>query len=109
MGFYLADMQLISKFNKGFRFFLCIIDAEYICMVVPLKNKKFITIVNAFLNILNESGLKPSKIWIDKNREFYKRSMKTWLQDIDLEMYSMHDEGKSVVVERFIGPLRNKI
>ena len=75
----------------------------------PLKNKKFITIINAFQNILDESGLKPSKIWIDKSIEFYKRSRNTWLQDIDLEIYSMHDEGKSVVVERFIGPLRNKI
>ena len=48
-GADLADMQLISKFNKGFRFLLCIIDifSEYV-WVVPLENKKGITIVNVF-------------------------------------------------------------
>ena len=45
-----------------------------------------------FLKILDESYRKPSKIWMDKGSEFYNRSMKSWFQDIDLEMYSTHNE-----------------
>ena len=52
-GADLADMQLISKFNKGFRFFLCVIDIFWkYAWVVPLKDKKGISIVNAFQSIL---------------------------------------------------------
>ena len=59
----LADIQLISKFNKGFRFLLCVIDiySEYACFV-PLKDKKGISIVNAFQSILKKSNRKPNKI-----------------------------------------------
>ena len=48
------------------------------------------------------------KIWVDKASEFYNRSVKSWLQDNDIEMYSAHNEGKSVVAERFIRTLKNK-
>ena len=60
-------MQLISKFNKGFRFLLCVIDifSKYAC-VVPLKDKKGVSIVNAFQKILKGSNRKPNKIWVDK-------------------------------------------
>ena len=59
-------MQLISKYNKGITFLLCAIDlfTKYV-WVVPLKNKKGVTIVYAFQNILNDSERKPSKIWVD--------------------------------------------
>ena len=62
-GADLADMQLISKFNKGFRFLLCVIDifSKY-AWVIPLKDKKGISIVNAFQKILDKSGCKPNKI-----------------------------------------------
>ena len=52
---------------------------------------------------------KPNKIWVDKGSEFYNRSMKSWLQDNDIVMYSTHNKGKSVVSERFIRILKNKI
>ena len=70
-GVDLADMQLLSKFNKGFRF-LCAIDifSKY-TWVVPLKDKKGISIVNAFQIILKESKRKPNKIWVEKGSEFY--------------------------------------
>ena len=48
-------------------------------------------------------------MWVDKGSEFYNRSMKSWLQDNNMEMYSMHNEGKSVVAERFIRTLENNI
>ena len=109
-GADLADMQLISKFNKGFRFLLCVIHifSKY-AWVIPLKDKKGISTVNAFQKILKEPDRKPDKIWVDKGSEFYNNSFKKWLKDNDIEMYSIHNEGKSVVAERFIRTLKNKI
>ena len=54
---------------------------------------------------LDTSGRKPNKIWIDKGSEFYNRSMKSWLQDNDMVMYSTHNKEKSVVAERSIRAL----
>ena len=101
-------MQLISKFNRGICFLLCVIDiySKY-SRIVPLKDKNGIT--NAFQKMLNESKHKRNKIWVDKGNEFYKRSMKSWLEKNDIEMCSTHLEGKSVVAERFIRTLKNKI
>ena len=67
-------MQLISKFNKGFRFLLCVIDiySKYV-WVIPLKEKKGVTITNAFQKILNECNRKPNKLLLDKAIEFYNR------------------------------------
>ena len=64
---------------------------------------------NAFQNNIDESNRKPSKIWVNKASEFYNRSVKSWLKDNDIEMYSIHDKGESVVTERFIRALKNKI
>ena len=103
-------MQLISKFNKGFRFLLCVIYifSKY-AWVVPLKDKKGISIVNAFQIILKESNRKPNKIWVDKGSEFYNISFKKWLKDSNIEMYLIHNEGESIVAERFIRTLKTKI
>ena len=102
-------MQLISKFNQGFRFLLCVIDifSKY-AWVVPLKDKKGVSIVNAFPKILDDSKRKPNKIWVDKGSEFYNRSMKSWLQKNDIAIYSTHNEGKSVLAERFIRTLKKQ-
>ena len=77
-----ADMQLRSKFNKGSRFLLFLIDifSKY-AWIIPLKDNKGITISNAFQSILNKSNCKPSKMWVDKGSEFYNRSMKSWLKE----------------------------
>ena len=103
-------MQLISKFTKGFRFLLCVIDifSKYV-WVVPLKDKKGVSIVDAFQKILDDSNRKPNKIWVDKGSEFYNNSFKKWLKDNDIEMYLIHNEGKSVVAERFIRTLMTRI
>ena len=77
--------------------------------VVPLKDKEGITIVNAFQKILDNLTRKPSKIWVDKGSEFYNCSFKKWLKDNDIEMYSTHNEGKSVVAERLTRTFKNKI
>ena len=106
----LADMQLLSKCNKGIKYLLCVIDlfSKY-AFVVPLKDKKGISIVNAFRSILNKSRRKPNKIWVDKGSGFYNASFKKWLQDNDIVVYSTNNEGKSVVAERFIRTLKSKI
>ena len=102
-GADLADMQLISKFNKGFRFLLCVIDICSKCAwVITSKDQKGTAIPNAFQNIIDESNRKPNKICVDKGSEFYYRSMKSWLEKNDIEMYSTHNEGEYVVAERFI-------
>ena len=76
-GADLADKQLLSKFNKRFRFLLRVIDtySKY-AWVIPLKDKKAISIVNAFQQKLKESNRKPNKIWVEKATEFYNNSFK---------------------------------
>ena len=54
-------------------------------------------------------SLGTNQTWIDKGSEFYNRSMKSWLQGNDAEIYSVHNKGKFVVTERFIRISKNKI
>ena len=86
-------MQLISKFNKGFRFLLLLLIFRVIIQVIPLKDKET-TVANAFQKMLNKSKLQPNKIWVDKGSEFYNSSMKSFLEKNDIEMYSTNNEGK---------------
>ena len=109
-GVDLADMQSLSKKNKAIKYLLCTIDlfSKY-AFVVPLKDKKGISIVNAFNKMIKQSNRKPNKIWVDQGGEFYNRVFKKWLSDNDIIMYSTFNEGKSVVAERFIRTLKNKL
>ena len=75
--------------------------------VIALKDKNDITITNAFQKILK--NLMANEIWVDKGSEFYSRWMKSWLKKNDTEMYSAHNDGKSVAAERFIRTLKNVI
>ena len=103
-------MQSLSKKNKGIKYLLCAIDlfSKY-AFVVPLKDKKGISIVNAFNKIIKQSNRKPNKIWVDQGGEFYNHNFKKWLSGNDIIMYSTYNEGKSVVAERFIRILKNKL
>ena len=105
-----TDLQVIGKFNKGIRFLLCItgIFSKY-GGIIPLKEKKGNTSTNAFQKILDESNCKPNKIYVDKGSKFCNRSMKSSLQDNDIEMYSKYNEEKSVAAKTFIGILKNKL
>ena len=105
----LTDIHLISKFNKAIRL-SCVIDifSEY-AWIIPLTDKKDVKITNASQKILAESNCKPNKIPVDKCSKFFNRSVKSWLQDNHIEMSSIHNEVKSVVAERFIRILKNKI
>ena len=109
-GVDLADMQSLSRKNKGIKYLLCVLDlySKY-AFVIPLKDKKGISIVNAFDKIIKQSNRKPNKIWVDQGSEFYNNVFKKWLSDNDIIMYSTYNEGKSVVAERFIRTLKNKL
>ena len=77
------------------------------CLLLCRSFKKAITITDAFQKVLDESkrrkakskGCKPNKIWVDEGSKFYSRSMKSWLEKNYVEMYSTHNEGKSVTAE----------
>ena len=66
-------------------------------------------ITNAFQKKLKESNRKPNKIWVDKGSKFYYRSMKSWLEKNNIEMYSTHNEEKSAIAERSIRTFKNEI
>ena len=107
-GVDLADMQSLRRYNKGFKYLLCAIDlfSKY-AWVIPIKDKKSTSIVNAFKKIILER--KPNKIWVDQGSEFYNQSFKDFLKINNIKMYSTFNEGKSVVAERFRRTLKNKI
>ena len=96
--------------NKGFSFLLCVIDiySKY-AGVITLKDKKGTRTTNVFQKILDESNQKLNKIWVDKGSEFYNKSMKPFLQKIDIEMYLTYNEEKSAIAEKFIKILKNEI
>ena len=102
-------MQSLTKYNKGIKYLLCAIDlsSKYV-WVVPIKDKKGVSIVNAFQKIISE-GRKPNKIWVDQGGEFCNNSFKDFLKMNNIEMYSAYSEGKSVIAERFIRTIKNKI
>ena len=76
-GVDLADMSLNSKFTKGIKYLLCVIDlfSKY-AWVVPLKDKKGDSIVEEFKSILKNYDGKPNKIWVDHGKEFYNNEFK---------------------------------
>ena len=59
--------------------------------------------------VFKKPNTKPNKIWVDKGSEFYNFNFKKWLKDNNIEIYLTHTEGKSVVAERFIRTIKNKI
>ena len=102
-------MKSLSKYNKGVKYLLCAIDllSKY-AWVIPIKDKKGTSIVNAFKKIISEK-MKPNKICVDQGSEFYNKSFKDFLKINNNEIYSTYNEGKSVAAERFIRSLKNKI
>ena len=100
-------MQSLRRKNKGIKYLLCAINLySKHAFVIPLKDKKGISIVNAFNKIIKQSNRKPNKIWVDQGGEFYNNVFKKWLSDNDIIMYSTYNEGQSVVAERFIRTIK---
>ena len=102
-------MQSLRKLNKVIKYLLCAIDLfRKYAWVVPLKEKRGISIINAFQKIISE-GRKPNKIQVVQGSKFYNELLKRFLKINNIEMYSTYNEGKYVVAERFIRTLKNKI
>ena len=101
-GADIADVQLLNKLNKGTRVLLCAVDVfgKY-TWVIPLKDKKGITIINAFEKISDEYNRKPNKIQVDKGSEFYN-IIKTMAGKTAIDIYSIHKKEKSIAAEIFI-------
>ena len=93
----LAEMGSFSSKNKNIKNLLCAIDV----FTKPLKDKKGKTVLNAFIEIVNESNCKPSKLWVDQGRTFYNKLLQEWSNN-NILIFSIHNEGKSIISERFI-------
>ena len=85
-------MESLSSKNKNVKYLLGAIDVftKY-AWVKPLKDKKGKAVLNAFIEIVNESNHKPNKLWIDQGREFYNKLMQEWFSSNDILMYSKHN------------------
>ena len=102
-------MQQFSKWNKGYKYLLMVIDVfSKFGWIVPLKNKTGETVAAAFKNILN-GGRIPKFIWTDKGKEFYNKNMKKLLDLHKITLYSTENEEKSSVVERWNRTIKNKM
>ena len=77
-------------------------------LLVSINDKKETSIVNAFKKIISK-GRKPNKIWVAQGSEFYNNTFKDFLKINNIDMCSRYNEKKSVVAERFIRTLKNKI
>ena len=108
-GVDLADMQSLSKYHKENKYLLCANDlfSKY-AWVVPIKDEKGTSIINAFQKITSK-GRKPNRKWVDQGSEICNNSFKDFLEINNIEVYSTYNEGKSAVPERFIRTLKNKI
>ena len=78
-------------------------------MHVTLKARKSKTVLNAFIEIVNESNCKPNKLWVYQEREFHNKLIQEWLKNNDILIYSTHNEDKSLIAEKFIKTLKAKI
>ena len=93
-------MQSQTKFNEEIRYLLCATDlfSKY-AWIVPLKNKRGISIVNAFPKIISK-GCKPNKIWLDQGGEFYNNIFQRFLRTNKIEMYSTYTMRENLLLHK---------
>ena len=105
----LVDMQKFSKWNRGYKYLMMVIDvfSKY-GWIIPLKDKKGESVMNAFKTIFNE-GRKPQYLWVDKGKEFYNKHLKELLDKYNIKIYSTENEEKSSVVDRWNRTIKNKM
>ena len=99
----LVDMQAFTKFNRGVKYLLAVIDvfSKY-GWLIPFKDKRGKSVASALKTIFEER--KPEKMWVDKGKEFYNKDVKDLI-----ELYSTENEEKSSVVERWIRTMKEKM
>ena len=96
----LCDKSSLNHFNDGETFILSIIDVlSKIGFARSLKDKKGPTVLKAFLNILKESGRRPTKVQTDAGVEFTNRGFKSTLKKQNIPFYVTFSENKAVVVQ----------
>ena len=102
-------MQQFNKWNKGYRYFLMVLDlfSRY-GWIVPLKDKKGETVTKAFKTIFNE-GCKPQYLWTDKGKEYYNKYLKELLKKDNKTLYATENEEKSSVCERWNRTIKTKM
>ena len=103
----LVEMQKFAKLNKGYRYLLTCIDIfSKFAWVIPLKDKKGITIKSALQKIFNKR--KPKFLWTDNGKEFYNKEVQDLLNENNIKLYSTNNsEIKSAVIERFNRTFKN--
>ena len=96
----LKDMSSLSKYNKNYKYLLNVIDlfSKY-AYSIPLKSKNSKEIIEAFEKLF--SARKPNKLWTDQGSEFINKNFKKFMEDRNIELYHVYNEGKAVVIERF--------
>ena len=103
-------MGSLSSKNRNVKYLLCAknVLTKY-AWVKPLKDEKSKTVLNTFIEKVNESNRKPSKSRFDQGGKFYSKLMQELLENNAILMHSTHNKGQSVIVERFIKTLKTKI
>ena len=108
----LVDRSAFSKDNHGVKYLLTIIDvfSKYAWVIyMPVKTKTGKDITKAFDYINKGSGRKTSRLWVDKGTDFYNQTFKKYLEQNNIQMYSTHNEGKAVVVERLNSTIKTRM
>ena len=94
-------MRPLHSKNKNIKYLLCVEVFTKYAWVQTLKDKKGETVLDAFDEIVNKSTSNPNKLWVEQGKEFYNKLIQEWLDSNNVLMYSTHNEGKSVIAERF--------
>ena len=95
------EMNKLSRFNKGYKYLLTVIDvfSKY-GWIIPLKNKTGASVANGLKLIFKQDNRMPTRILTDKGKEFYNKIVKSLLEKDNILLYSTENEEKSSVVER---------
>ena len=106
----LVEIQKYSKWNKGVKYLLMVIDvfSKY-GWIEPLKDKKTESVSSAFELIFKKSKRKPEKLWTDKGSEFISKHFKDVLKTHSITLYHTQNEEKSSIVERWNKTMKNKM
>ena len=105
----LVEMGKFSKWNKGIRYLLIVIDVfSKFGWIEPLKDKRGESVAHAFEKIF-KSGRQPRLLWADKGSEFYNSNVKRLLSKHNIELYSTEKEEKSSVVERWNQSIKRRL
>lgn len=106
----LCDLSKLSRFNKGFKFLLTVIDVfSRYAFVRPLRNKTGLEVSKAIDDIFKTAKRNPSKIGVDFGSEFYNRNVRALLDKYNIKLYSVHNEPKMAIVERFNRTLKSRM